>query len=105
MYIYIYIYIYIWSRDGVTIDGFGLVIAYIECLQTVTTSNYSAVANSHTLQFNAARSKSSVIYVFTSRFLVTDSNDVLSFVLAFLTAGDSLTTTTYSSNCRLKTHS
>jgi hypothetical protein len=35
--------------------GFGLVIEFIEHLQIVTTSNYSAVANSHTLQFTTAR--------------------------------------------------
>jgi hypothetical protein len=29
--------------------GFGLVIAFIELLQIVTTSNYIAIANSHTL--------------------------------------------------------
>jgi hypothetical protein len=32
--------------------GFGLIIVFIEHLQIVTTSNYSAIANSHTLQFN-----------------------------------------------------
>jgi hypothetical protein len=36
---------------------FGLVIEFIEHLQTVTTSNYSAVDNSHTLQFTIARAK------------------------------------------------
>jgi hypothetical protein len=35
--------------------GFGMAIGLIEHLQTVTTSNYSAVANSHTLQFTTAR--------------------------------------------------
>jgi hypothetical protein len=34
--------------------GFGIVIGFIEPLQIVTASNYSAVANSHTLQFTTA---------------------------------------------------
>jgi hypothetical protein len=42
----------------VTIDG---VIAFIAHLYTqlVTTSNYSAIANSHTLQFTTSRTRSS----------------------------------------------
>jgi hypothetical protein len=40
----------------------------------VTTSNYSAVANLHTLQVNTAHAKTSQ-YAFTSRFPVTDLND------------------------------
>jgi hypothetical protein len=45
---------------SVTIDGgFRLVIAFIVHLQIVTTRNYSAIANSHTQQFTAARTKSS----------------------------------------------
>jgi hypothetical protein len=39
--------------------GFGLVIGFIEHLQNVTTSIYSNVTNSHTLQFSTARIKSS----------------------------------------------
>jgi hypothetical protein len=39
--------------------GFGLVIGFIDHLHIVTTSNYSANANSHTLQFNTARTRSS----------------------------------------------
>jgi hypothetical protein len=39
--------------------GFGLVIGFIEHLQIINTSNYSAVANSHNLQFTTARTKSS----------------------------------------------
>jgi hypothetical protein len=39
--------------------GFGLVIGFIEHLHIVTTSNYSASAYSHTLQFTTARTKSS----------------------------------------------
>jgi hypothetical protein len=37
----------------------GLVIWFIEHLQNVTTSTYSAIANSHTLQFIIARTNSS----------------------------------------------
>jgi hypothetical protein len=47
------------SHVWVTIMGFGLVIRFIEHLQIVTTSNYRAVANSHTLQFITAHIKSS----------------------------------------------
>jgi hypothetical protein len=39
--------------------GFGLVIGLNKHLQIVTTSNYSAIANSHILQFTTARTKSS----------------------------------------------
>jgi hypothetical protein len=39
--------------------GCGLVIGFIEHLQIVTTRNYSAIANSHTLQFTTARTKPS----------------------------------------------
>jgi hypothetical protein len=38
-------------------SDFGLVIEFIEHLQNLSTSNYSAVANSHSLQFTTARSK------------------------------------------------
>jgi hypothetical protein len=41
------------------VDGFGLVIGFIEHLQIVTISNYKADANSHTLQFTTACTKSS----------------------------------------------
>jgi hypothetical protein len=43
----------------VIIDGVEIIIGYIELLQSITTSNYSAIANSHTLQFTTARTKSS----------------------------------------------
>jgi hypothetical protein len=39
--------------------GFRLVIGFIEHLQIVTTNNCSTIANSHTLQFTAACTKSS----------------------------------------------
>jgi hypothetical protein len=54
--------------------GFGLVIRFIEHFQIVTTSNYSAIANSHTLQYTISRTKSSVCRVFTSRCLVKAFN-------------------------------
>jgi hypothetical protein len=37
----------------------GLVIEFIAHLQIVTTSNSSAIANPHTLQYTTARTKSS----------------------------------------------
>jgi hypothetical protein len=39
--------------------GFELVTGFTESLQIVTTCTYSAIANSHTLQFTTARTKSS----------------------------------------------
>jgi hypothetical protein len=41
--------VWVWLQTG-----FGLVIGFIEHLQIVITSNYSAIANSHTLQFITA---------------------------------------------------
>jgi hypothetical protein len=38
---------------------FGFVLGFFEHLQNVTTSNYSAVAKSHTLQFTTARTTKS----------------------------------------------
>jgi hypothetical protein len=56
----------------------GLVIGFIEHIYTqlVTTSNYKAVANSCTRLLTTVYAKSSQ-FVFTSRFLVTDPNNVL----------------------------
>jgi hypothetical protein len=48
--------------------GFELVIGFTELLRNVTTSNYSAIAISHTLQFTTARTKSSQ-YVVSSRLV------------------------------------
>jgi hypothetical protein len=48
---------YILSRVWVTRTGFKSVIEFIEHLQIVTTSNYTAVANSHILLFTTARIK------------------------------------------------
>jgi hypothetical protein len=71
--------------------GFGLVIGFTENLQIVTRSNYSAIANSHIVQFL------SVGCIFTGCRLVTASNAVASSasVFTFLLAGDCLTTDFY----------
>jgi hypothetical protein len=45
---------------------FGSVIEFIEHLQIVITSNYSAIANSQTVQFATARIKSSQSAVFSA---------------------------------------
>jgi hypothetical protein len=37
---------------------FGLIVGFIALLKLVTTINYSAVDDSHSLQFTAARTKS-----------------------------------------------
>jgi hypothetical protein len=42
-----------------TVNGFGLVIEFIEYSQIVTTSNYNAIAYSYTQQFTTARTKTS----------------------------------------------
>jgi hypothetical protein len=65
--------------------GFGLLIGFIEHLHIVTASNYSANANSHTLQFTTASMKSSQSAVFTSRCLVADPKNVLCFRAHVLT--------------------
>jgi hypothetical protein len=48
---------------SVTIDGFGLVTRFTENLQTVTTINYSAIANSDTLLLTVAHTKSSIYWL------------------------------------------
>lgn len=58
------------SHDQCPDTGFGLVIRFVALLKLVTTSNYSATANSHTLQIIVARNKLSQ-FVFTSRCIVT----------------------------------
>jgi hypothetical protein len=70
-----------------------MVIGFIERLQIVTANNYSALANSYTLQFTTAGTKSSQSAVYTSR-LVTASNavDLSTSVFTSLLAGDCLTT-------------
>jgi hypothetical protein len=55
---------------------FGLGIGCIEHLKIVTTGNYNTLANSCTRLLTKAHTKSSQ-FVFTSRFLVTDPNNVL----------------------------
>jgi hypothetical protein len=62
---------------------------FINNLQIVTTSNYSAIANVHTLQITRAHGKSSQS-TFTSCFLVTDLNngDSSASALALLPSGE-----------------
>jgi hypothetical protein len=58
--------------------GFGLDIGFIDHLYTQlgTTSIYSAIATLHTLQITTTHAKSfPACYVFTSRSLVTASNN------------------------------
>jgi hypothetical protein len=43
--------------------GFGLITGFIEHLQIVSASNYSAIINSNTKQFTTARIMSSRSYV------------------------------------------
>jgi hypothetical protein len=47
------------SRDTITIDGFGLVIGFVDHLQIVTKSNCNTIVNSHTLKFTTAPTKTS----------------------------------------------
>jgi hypothetical protein len=53
-----------------------LLIRFIAHFQIVTTTNYSAIANSHNLQFIRAHTKSSQ-FALTSPFLVMNPNNVL----------------------------
>ena len=74
--------------------AFGLVIAFTEHLWNVTTSNYSVIANSHTLQFTTGRTVFSLCCFFTGCRLVTSSNAVVSSASVFmhLLVGDCLPT-------------
>jgi hypothetical protein len=71
---------------------FGLVIGFIEHLQLVIISNYSAIANLHTLQITRAQAKPQS--AFTVRFRVTDLNNGNSSasVLTSLLSGEYPTT-------------
>jgi hypothetical protein len=77
-------------------------IAFIDHLYTqlVTTSNYSAIASTHTLEITGAHTKSSQSAL-TSRFLVTDLNSGNSSasVLMSLLSGEYLTTELSSKLC------
>jgi hypothetical protein len=69
--------------------GFGLETGFNEHLQIVTTSNYSAIANPHTLQFTTARNKLSPSAVFSPvviRWRVPTMSSAS--VLTFLPTGD-----------------
>jgi hypothetical protein len=70
---------------------------FIEHLQIVTTSNYTAIANSYTQQFTTARTVFSVCCVFTSRCLITASKaaDPSTSVFTSLLPGDCLITKFY----------
>jgi hypothetical protein len=52
------------------------VTGFIDYLQTVSTSNYNAFSNSCTRLLTTAHNNSSH-FVFTSRLMVTDPNNVL----------------------------
>jgi hypothetical protein len=81
-------HVWVWLQTG-----FGLVIGFIEHSQILTTSDYSAIVNSHILQLNAARTVFSVCCIFNGCRLVTVSNAVASSASVFtsLLAGDCLT--------------
>jgi hypothetical protein len=67
------------SRDRVIIVGVGTEIGFIEHLQLVTTSNYNAIANSHTSLITIGHTRSSrSVTVFISSCLITASNGGLS---------------------------
>jgi hypothetical protein len=64
------------SHDRVIIDGFGLVIWFIDHLQIVTTSDYNILTCLHTLKVTVTAAHI-VFCVFNSRLLVMDLNAVL----------------------------
>jgi hypothetical protein len=85
------------------LGGFGLVFTFFRHLQIVslfrhlqivTTNNYSALTNSQTLQFTAARTNS-------SQSAVSSSVDIPG--VTPLQAGGHLISNSYSSKCHLKT--
>jgi hypothetical protein len=59
--------------------GLDLVIGFIEHLQIATTSDYSSIANWHTLQFTTARTKSSSVIAWW-RFATVSSGSLLTFL-------------------------
>jgi hypothetical protein len=74
---------------------FGLVIGFNEHFQMVIASNYSTIANLHTLQFATAGTKFFLVYcIFTGCRLVTAFNavDFSASVFTSLVTGDYLTT-------------
>jgi hypothetical protein len=86
------------------IDKIGLVTGFIGHLQIVTTSNYSAIANSHTQQFTTERIKSSQSSMSHLSLLGDGSQQCPVFLLTFLPAGDSPTTTSLHSTTQLNWH-
>jgi hypothetical protein len=70
-----------------------LIIVFFQHLEILSTSNYSAIANSHALQFNRARTNFSVCYVLTG-CLITTSQAVApsASMLTSLLTGDCFTT-------------
>jgi hypothetical protein len=72
--------------------GFGLVTGLTDLLQIVTTSNYTAIANLHTLQITTAHANPS--QSFTSRFPVMNlsNGDSSVSVLISLLSGEYPTT-------------
>jgi hypothetical protein len=84
--------------------GFGLVIGFIGHLQNVTTSNYRAIANSHSLQFTTARIRSSQSTVSSPvvAWWRIQQYSLLPYPRSYRLA--TVTQLTYCSNCRLSTN-
>jgi hypothetical protein len=86
--------------------GFELKIGFIDHFNTrlVTTLNYNAIADPHTLQISTAHAKSSVCFVFTSGSLVTATNsrDSSASALTSLPAGSQLHDKVFSSQTPLQ---
>jgi hypothetical protein len=93
------------SPSGVTIMGFGLVICFIEHFQNVPTRNYDGLTEFHTpnVLVTVAHKVFSVCHDFTNRCVVTDPSSVPCFRTHVLAVGGWLSTTSYFSNCCLKT--